>query len=95
MKDIVLDSDFDLVIENGDFVVADGTVQHQALLLLSAPGEWRQTPLIGVNLRQFTLDNEIEAARGVIRKQFELDGMRVNAVDLSSGELPVIDATYA
>ena len=95
IQDALLDEDFDLLIADGDFLIDDTTTQSQALLLLSAPGEWRQSPLVGVALQTYLLDNEPDAARAEIRRQFELDGMTVSSIDLRDPEQPLIDATYA
>jgi hypothetical protein len=39
MQDYLLDTDFDLRIEGGDFVVGQSDAQHQDLLMLLNKGE--------------------------------------------------------
>lgn len=51
MKDILLDSDGDVKINNdGDFMVGDSTDQEIALILQANKGEWKAYPRLGANL---------------------------------------------
>jgi hypothetical protein len=94
VSDVLLDEDFDLLMENGDFVVGESTLQHQALLLLSNKGEWRQSPVVGVGLNNFLLqDGGEDELRQLVRKELERDGMRVGSIQLDEG-LPLIEASY-
>lgn len=53
MKDINLTpTNYEVQIENGDFVVADSQNQSIELLLSSAQGEWKESPLTGANLHK-------------------------------------------
>ena len=47
VKDIKLDDDFDLVIENGDFKVSSSDMQHLQLICITDLGHWKQFPLMG------------------------------------------------
>ena len=73
-KDIVLDTDFDLKIVSGDFLIDESEMQEVGLILSMSSGELKSDPLIGANLIQFVRgvkDNrEIERH---VRKQLELD----------------------
>lgn len=52
--DIVLDeATQDLVVSSGDFRVGDGTNQLQNYLIVSAPGHFKEFPLIGGNIFQY------------------------------------------
>lgn len=52
VRDIKLQSiDGDLLIENGDFVIFDSDYQHIHDIINDAPGEWKQFPTLGVNLK--------------------------------------------
>lgn len=79
MIDFLLDSEFDLVIENGDIKMGNSDLQHQQLLLLTGVGEWREKPTAGVDLLS-ELDDEAETAsiENRIKRAFEADGMTVN-----------------
>lgn len=93
MKDILLNSDFDLDIVNGDLVVGESTTQHQQLLLLTNKGDWKENPLIGVGAAGFLKDEDESGLLQEIRIQFEKDGMEVNDITIDSGEIK-IDAQY-
>ena len=93
--DILLDEDFDLVVKNGDLVVGESTLQHQALLLLSNKGDWRQSPTVGMGLNNYLLeDAPADVMRQAIRQELERDGMQVGSIDVAEGALPEIQASY-
>ena len=83
MQDLVLDENYDLVIENGDFKISDSQSQSVELLLLSKPGEWKQHPEAGCDI--------VKAKNGVIdrfldreiRLQLEADGFRIEKMKLT------------
>ncbi len=89
-KDLLLDDDFDLLISNGDLVVGESDTQHKQLILMSAPGEWRQHPLLGCNLKLWLnapLDSErIVKMKSTINKQLESDGYVLKSLSLNSDE---------
>lgn len=93
MKDILLNSDFDLDVADGDLVVGESTTQHQQLLLLTNKGDWKENPLIGVGASGFLKDEDESGLLQEIRIQFEKDGMEVNNISIESGEIK-IDAQY-
>lgn len=88
VKDILLDVDTgELIIRNGDFVIGESSNQHIADLLLDAPGEWKQHPLVGIGIRKYINAPETPLEWAIlekrIRKQLDLDGfstsqLRVN-----------------
>lgn len=52
--DIVLDeATQDIVVVNGDFRIGDGTNQLQNYLIVSAPGHFKEFPLLGGNIFQY------------------------------------------
>lgn len=51
VRDILLLDDGDLAILNGDFVTGYSDQQHIALILQTAPGNWKQNPFLGANLQ--------------------------------------------
>lgn len=90
IKDILLDSDFDLMAVDGDFVVGDSTIQNQALLLASGPGEFKETPTCGIGLEGYLLDENPAVLLREIRRQFTIDGMKVSKVAITAtGELDI------
>jgi hypothetical protein len=92
-KDILLDTDFDLQIADGDFVIGESTAQHQQLLLLTQKGEWKESPTVAVSAESFLKDEDETALLAEIKAQFELDGMTVNLLQYADGKLN-IDAPY-
>lgn len=73
-KDIVLDSEFDLKIVNGDFVIDESETQEVALILSISQGELKSDPLIGANLIEFIRGGKDKVKiEKHIRSQLELD----------------------
>lgn len=81
MTDILLDDNFDLRIQAGDFLTGDATLQHQQLLLLIQKGELRESPTRGVGIRDWMLDDVQQGdLNTAIKREFEADGMTVEQV---------------
>lgn len=93
MEDILLDQDFDLLIQNGDLAIGPSSEQHQQLLLLSNKGDWRQFPMVGVGVREYLKDEDENSMVGEIKEQFEMDGMEVKDIRIANGQIG-IDAYY-
>jgi hypothetical protein len=89
MKDYMLDSDNDLRIENGDFVIDDSDLQHQELLLYAEKGAYKQYPLTGVGIMTYLKDENPDDLLREIRLQFAQDGMQVNKLAIVNGKLEV------
>jgi hypothetical protein len=89
--DILLDEDFDLVLNsNGDLMIGECTMQNQQSLLLLQKGELKSAPLVGVGLTDWLLDEEanILTLQQKIQEQIELDGQVLKLLDIS--QLPKI-----
>ena len=80
VTDILLDANFDLRIENGDFVAGESTRQHQQLLILTDKGEWKENPTRGVGAQGWLLDDKDGDLNAVVKTEYERDGMRIVAV---------------
>lgn len=52
-QDFKLDSDGDIAIENGDFVIAPSDQQHILDIMQSVPGWIKKFPLVGFNPYQY------------------------------------------
>ncbi len=94
VNDILINpSTYDLTIgANGDFVLGDSTLQHQQHLLLGGKGDYKLTPLVGVEIFKHLHDHSNTLARDA-RIEFINDGMKVNAINNSNGKINV-DANY-
>jgi hypothetical protein len=88
--DILLTDDDDLQITGGDFVSGESTAQHQKLIILTAKGEWKESPTVGVDAFSY-LNDDIEGLEADIAIAFAQDGMKVKSVTLT--ETGQIDST--
>lgn len=94
VQDYLLDTDFDLRIEAGDFVVGESTTQHQDLLMLLEKGELRQYPKTGVGVRTYLNDDSLGDIYQEIQRQFENDGMTVSKLVINSDGKIELVANY-
>lgn len=73
-KDIIINDLF----RNGDFNVDYSDEQHVHHVILSAPGHWKQHPLIGVDIKQYVhaplTPQTAQKLERIIRLQLEADG---------------------
>lgn len=92
MKDVLLE-DSDLSMTRQDLVVGESTNQHQQLLLVTTPGEWKNSPLAGVGLTGWLNDERTGNLVTEVRRQFKSDGMEVRNISYEQGRLK-IDAAY-
>jgi len=93
MRDLLLDNNQELDIQNGDFVVDESSLQHQDLLLMTSKGEWKENPLIAVGVLEFLKDEDASGMLSEIKIQFEKDGMDVKSVAIVDEKL-LINAQY-
>ncbi len=93
MKDILLGSNRDLLVVNGDFVIGDSDEQQQNMLLITKKGELKQNPDVGVGLSSFLKDDDTGSLITEVNRQFTKDGMIVRAVKYVK-EILSIDASY-
>lgn len=89
MNDIKLNENLDLVAESGDFVVRESTQQHQQLLLLLPKGAIKSVPQVGVGIRDYLKDDNIDGLLVEIRKQLNSDGCRVKKIAIENGLLRI------
>lgn len=89
-KDIIFDGD--LVIENGDFLVAESDGQHIEHILRADRGQFRQSPLVGVGLqKQDNASPNRQKLKQEIKLQLRADGFTVKKLELSDGDVLGID----
>ena len=93
MDDFLLDTDGDLKITNGDMDIGFSELQHQEDILKSNKGDNKEVPMGGVGAEDYLNDDDISGLVNEIRKQFKMDGMQVNSVKLTGGNIKV-DANY-
>lgn len=101
MKGIQLtDYDLDIKVQRDRFgriisgvQVGDILHQNQALILSIRKGELKENPSVGVGLPDMVLEHNLMAVRNEIRQQLEIDGQRVNSINVTSAAVQ-IDANY-
>lgn len=93
MNDFILNSDYEMIIENGDFKVGDATAQNQKLIMLAQKGEVKQTPLTGVGIADWLKGEKQSGLKSEIRQQLKADGMNVKKIDINNNTIN-IDAAY-
>jgi hypothetical protein len=90
MNDYLLDPvTNDLQIVNGDFVLGDATQQNQKQLIYASPGAYKQYPTVGVDIMNYLKDENSSDLLRAIRQQFILDGMTVNSLAYTNGQINV------
>lgn len=87
MTDLLLDDNYDIAIDGGDFVAADGEEQHQQLILVASKGSFRESPLTGVNIGQYIktrfTQKDIDRLKQQIRLQFQYDGYTQSFIQIN------------
>lgn len=87
-KDIALQRNDDgvdtFVFRGGDFLVSDSDEQHIQDIFESAPGWWKEFPLVGVNIRSYVKSSGKEQEiQGIGSVQLRADGYQNPNVDAS------------
>jgi hypothetical protein len=85
--DFIGDDTNDLLIQDGDFVVGPSETQHISDMLLAAPGAYKQSPLLGINIYNELNGDSGQVNMNAIRKRIQLnaqmDGMVINSLMLN------------
>lgn len=93
MQDILLNTNREVQIANGDFVVAEADLQDVDLLLQVQPGSIRQWPTVGLGLVK-----DVNAEYGPleqinlnkrIRQMLALDGKEPTKVDVTKDPMQI------
>jgi hypothetical protein len=77
-----VNGDYDLLINNGDFVMAQSDIQHVRHIIEAEQGNYKQVPLVGVGVRKMingTLDG---STKRVIRLQLKSDGYQASEIQV-------------
>lgn len=91
MIDILHDADFDLDISSGDIKLGDSLAQSQADILVASPGDYHNSPVMGVDSISYIHSNNKAGYLRAVRKQLTLDGQTVTKLSLDewTGELEI------
>lgn len=91
-KGILITQDLDLLLEverdNSGIIVSgirtgNTLYQNQYLILQAQKGEFKESPVLGVGIGDITNDDEITSWQRDIREQLQLDGMRVEKLNIN------------
>jgi len=93
MRDMILDTNRDLNIVNGDFLIGESTNQNVELLLISTPGEWKEYIETGVAIARAGNGNIDRFLDRTIRVQMEADGFDVTTLKIKETGV-TIDGSY-
>lgn len=87
--DLLMDDIGDELLINDDLVLSPSDDQHISDILVSYPGEWKQSPLCGVYIRR-SLNGSLDGTiRRDVRLQLEADGYKVKNITFSDSELNI------
>ncbi|SIT25656.1 hypothetical protein SAMN05421786_11549 [Chryseobacterium ureilyticum] len=92
--DLILDENFDIKIEDGDFVIGESTFQNQNLLILADKGQFKMDPTVGVGTRRFLESSKKDDLAREIRQEFIKDGMFIKSLSISPEMEIKVDAVY-
>tara|TARA_R110002111_G_scaffold140072_3_gene206027 strand:- start:160 stop:462 length:303 start_codon:yes stop_codon:yes gene_type:complete len=81
-KDILLDADRDLLFIEGDFNIGNSDEQHVEDILLSSKGEYKQFPLIGIDLLSFINSSLTLNTRQKLEKEISIQLLSDNANEI-------------
>ncbi len=96
MQDILQTAGGDLDLTSGDLRQAStdrATAQHKRDLLIAAPGDFKESPTLGVDAADY-IQSDSEFFLRDVRRQMQADGMRVDRVAFESDGALVIDGGY-
>lgn len=91
--------DFKQHTETGDIDLSSGidmtepTQQHKRDILLASPGDFKQTPLLGVGLIYYVNANDTSTMLRNVSRQMQRDGIKIKRVGYDGNEL-IIDGKY-
>lgn len=86
MKDILLDTDGDLLIEDGDFVIGNSDTQNVESIVHNFKGEFKEYPLVGFGVINYVKTNTSEMKfKRDLKIQLENDNYTNPIIDISKG----------
>lgn len=92
MKGILLDADTaDLIISEGSMQIGDNTAQCVGLILDTVPGEWREAPLVGANVRSLLGGNTDKMWAQQTKRMIRSCSIEINDIKVNDDNTVTID----
>jgi len=89
-KDIITDSDGDLIIDSGDLKFDESDSQHVEHILTADKGHFRQFPLVGVGIKRMTNGEfNSQEIKQTIKLQLESDNYFVKNISVDNGQINI------
>lgn len=90
MTGIQIDSETgDILVGKNGVSIGDTSQQNQYLILVSHPGEWKESPLLGVGIGDYVNDNETDFIRHSIYENFRMDGIEIEKMTVNPGDIEI------
>jgi hypothetical protein len=89
LNDILFDSAFEMQIVNGDFFVGNCLNQQIGCLLQALPGNYKQSPTVGIGISDYLLDNAIDELTRTVRLQFKKDQLRLKKISIGIDQINI------
>lgn len=87
-QDILLDDNQNPQVSGGDFATGDSDDQHVELLLMTTPGQWKESPLVGIGLQKNK--NKQTTSISQIKREITVglaaDGYKVTTLTMADGD---------
>lgn len=92
MNGILIDAESgDLLIEHGRVVIGDTDSQIVEGVLVAMRGEWKESPLIGGEVKKM-LGGQVDVMwRGEVKKMLEASGLDVQKVSISEDNIITVE----
>jgi hypothetical protein len=88
VQDILLADDWDLLFANGDFIVGASDLQHLALITEMDIGHLKESPFLGVGVRQYLGGNTpVNEIKTKAQQMYEADNYTINLINVKDGEI--------
>lgn len=84
MKDILINENYDVSIENGDFKVGNSENQQVEMILFSKQGEWKTSPELGCDIERAKNGSISRFLDRKIRVQLDSDGFEVEKLNITT-----------
>ncbi|MDR0873906.1 MAG: hypothetical protein LBN27_10660 [Prevotellaceae bacterium] len=89
MNDFLTDEDGDLLIQNGDLVIGDCRYDLARRILLAYPGEFKELPTLGCNVRSQINGTPNPFWRGEATKQLRSQGLDITKLNITANGVEV------